>query len=255
MKTSAKLVVLIAAMIPVVVLAGKAPAVVYRKAYAAKVPMHIVQIDPTRRDVNLAIASPSAGFGARESWSSLVKRARPVAAITGTYFDTHSGLPIGTLGVAGTTIYSGFIGTAFTYSPTVGGAINWAKPRTSFDFTGADTYLRAGPRLLEGGRTALWPRDEGFRDPAIFQKKRRSAIAITKAGKILLVSVEKAVLLRELAAALKGLGAVDAMCLDGGSSTGLYYRGKSHVVPSRPLTNLLVVYESKQAYTRYVASR
>jgi exopolysaccharide biosynthesis protein len=52
------------------------------------------------------------------------------------------------------------------------------------------------------------------------------------------------VYLRKLAEAVQALGAVRAAALDGGSSTALYYRGKSFAVPGRRLTNLLVVYDS-----------
>lgn len=231
------------------------PAVAYYKRYAARVPLHIVQIDPSRKDIYLSVVTPTSGISAKSTWSRLINRSHAIAAVTGTYFDTSSGLPTGTIGVGGQAIYNGPIGTAFAFSPDTGGRISWAKPWTAFNFKGADMFLRAGPRLLDGGRTTLWPRDEGFRDPAVFGRKRRTAIAVTKAGKILLIAVPKEVQLRQLAAALKGVGAVDAMCLDGGSSTGMWYRGKSHVVPGRSLNNLIVVYENKADYSRFLASR
>ncbi len=234
---------------------GQAPAVAHFKAYAAKVPMHVVQIDPSRKDVFMGVITPASGVGGKESWSRLIDRSHAVAAVTGTYFDTNSGLPTGTIGFGGQALYQGAIGTAFSFTPSTGGAISWAKPWTTFDFKGADMFLRAGPRLLTAGKTTLWPRDEGFKDPAVFAKKRRTAIAITKAGKVLLVTVAKEVRLRELAAALKGIGAVDAMCLDGGSSAGMWYRGKSYLVPGRPLNNLIVVYETKKDYHRLIAMR
>ncbi len=225
----------------------------YTKAYAARVPMHIVQIDSESPNVNLAVVTPTRGIGTRESWAKLIGRARPVAAITGTYFDTASGIPIGSIGVAGHSVFSGSIGTAFMFTSTEGPTIDWAKPLRAFDFAKAQMFLRAGPRLLEHGKVALYPRDEGFRDPAVFQHKKRTALAVTRSGKLLLVAVTKPVLLREFAAALKGIGAVDAMCLDGGDSTGLYYRGKSIVAPNRALTNVLVAYESVDSYEGKVA--
>lgn len=233
-------------------LSSAEPGVGYYKTYAAKVPMHVVQMDIRRKDVNVAVVTPLGGIGARESWARMIGRHHPVAAITGTYFDTASGIPIGSIGVRGKAIHSGFIGTAFTYSPLTGPSIEWAKPRLPFDFGDAETYLRAGPRLLSGGKTTLWPQAEGFRDPAIFRRKPRTAVVISKWGKLMFVATARPVLLREFAAALKGIGAGDAMCLDGGGSTGLYYRGSTKIVPSRPLTNLLVAYESNAAYDAYV---
>jgi uncharacterized protein YigE (DUF2233 family) len=110
--------------------------------------------------------------------------------------------------------------------------------------------IRSGPRLLQNGRSVLWPAGEGFRDPGLFVRKRRAAVGITASGKVLLVATNRPILLRTLAEHVRRLGAVDAMALDGGSSAGLYHRGKSWVVPSRRLTNLLVVYDSAASYRR-----
>ena len=79
-------------------------------------------------------------------------------------------------------------------------------------------------------------------------------MALTRHGKLLLVAVEKPILLRTLAGALQSLGAVDAMCLDGGSSAGLYHRGKTRLQPRRPLTNVLVVYDSVDRYRERAGS-
>jgi hypothetical protein len=234
-------------------LLGAEPGVGYYKRVIRGVPLHVIQVDPSRKDVRMAIVTPVLGIGARESWATLVGRAGPTAAITGTYFDTRSGIPIGSLGFLGQVLHRGYIGTAFRFSPEHGFSIKDAKPNTTFDFEAAETFLRAGPRLLTNGKRTLYPQAEGFRDPSVYRKNTRTALAITKHGKLLMVATTKPVLLRTLASALKSLGAVDAMCLDGGSSTALYYRGKSFAAPKRSLTNVLVVYETPQRYEKRLA--
>lgn len=224
------------------------PAVVYEKRQAAGVTLHVIQADVSRRDVNLGMVTAQGGIGKLESWSSMIHRAKPVAAITGTYFDTVSLKPIGSMGMGGKSLYEGFVGTAFMYNPFTGPTIQFAKPQRTFKFGNADMWLRAGPRLLTEGKTTLYPKQEGFRDPAVFQKKPRTAIAINEAGKLLMIAVKQPVYLSQLAAALKGIGAADAMCLDGGSSAGLYHEGTTVLKPQRQLTNLLVVYDSTEAY-------
>jgi hypothetical protein len=240
--------------------AGPAPkkarppaAIAYRKVVAAGVPLHVVQMDPRSPELRVAVATAGNGLGYRDGWSAILDRTRPAAAITGTYFCTDSSLPIGSIVVGGRPVYRGAIGTAFTFTPGKGAKITTCRPNRRYDFPGAETVLRAGPRLLTGGKRTLSPQAEGFRDPAVYARKPRTAIGITRRGKLLLVAVQKPVLLRQLAAALKGLGAVDAMCLDGGGSTALYHDGKTRVKPGRPLTNLLVVYESRSRYDRYVS--
>jgi len=226
------------------------PAIAFRGVKIAGVPMKVVQVDPRRDNVRLAVVTARKGVGYMDSWSRMIHRTGPVAAVTGTYFDTNTALPIGLIRVAGKTVHRGGIGTAFLVRNGKGARIQTCRPGIGYRFTGYDTVLRAGPRLLTRGKRTLYPKSEGFRDPAVFARKPRTAIGIRRDGKVLLVAVKKPVLLRTLATALRRLGAVDAMCLDGGSSTGLYYRGKTHVRPVRALTNLLVVYDSSWRYRR-----
>lgn len=226
------------------------PAVAFRSVTVAGVPMKVVQVDPRRDNVRVAVVTARNGVGYMDSWSRMIGRTRPAAAVTGTYFDTNTALPIGLIRVAGKTVYRGGIGTALVIRNGKGARIQTCKPGIGYRFAGYDTVLRAGPRLLTRGKRTLFPKAEGFHDPAVFAHKPRTAVGIRRDGKLLLVAVRKPVLLRTLATALRKLGAVDAMCLDGGSSTGLYYRGKSHVQPARALTNLLVVYDSTQRYRK-----
>lgn len=229
------------------------PAVGYFKTVAAKVPLHVVQADLMRKDVHLGIVTTSQGIGHWEGWSAMIDRSRPAAAITGTYFDTRSGLPTGSLGFLGQMLHRGPIGTAFLFDRIAGPSIRAAKPDRIFDFGDAETYVRAGPRLITNGKTTLYPRAEGFRDPAIYRRNPRTAIGYTKSGKLIFAATAKPVLLREMAAALKGIGMVEAMCLDGGSSSALFFRGKTLVTPRRSLTNILVVYDEEARYQERVA--
>ena len=96
---------------------------------------------------------------------------------------------------------------------------------------------------------------EGFRDRAIIAQKPRTATGVTRHNKLLLVAVARPISLRKMAAIMSALGARDAMCMDGGTSAGLYYRGKSYVVPHRPMTNLLIVYEAPRPKGKVAASK
>jgi hypothetical protein len=95
------------------------------------------------------------------------------------------------------------------------------------------------------------PRTEGFRDPALFRPNPRTAIGLTARNKLLLVAVTRSIYLSDLARVLKELGAVDAVSLDGGSSTALWYRGKYPATPRRALTHIIAVYESEYAYKKW----
>ncbi|AFZ45338.1 hypothetical protein PCC7418_3222 [Halothece sp. PCC 7418] len=90
--------------------------------------------------------------------------------------------------------------------------------------------LAAGPLLIKNGRVVLDAEGENFSQAFINQKAHRSAIALTRQGTILLVAMgdglgRKGPTLSEATAILKRLGAIEALNLDGGSSTSLYLSG------------------------------
>jgi exopolysaccharide biosynthesis protein len=49
---------------------------------------------------------------------------------------------------------------------------------------------------------------------------------------------------------MQALGADHSMCMDGGSSTGLYYAGRSYHAPRRVMTNVLLIYAGSRPISR-----
>lgn len=227
------------------------PAVVYRKLVRDGVLLHVVQVDVTRPEVRVAVATARNGIGTYDTWSRMIDRTRPTAAVTGTYFCPDTAVPVGTIVAQGRTIHEGYVGTALALRHGRGPRLVTCSPGVAYDWSPFDTVLRAGPRLVTRGHFDIWPRGEGFRDPAISGLKKRAALGVTRSGKLILVAVEKPVRLGTLASLMHHAGAREAMCLDGGSSTGLFYAGKTRVKPRRVMTNLLVVYDSPARFSRY----
>jgi Phosphodiester glycosidase len=97
-----------------------------------------------------------------------------------------------------------------------------------------DTYpqiVAAGPWLIQSGKIVLDAKGENFGVNFSKEAAVRSAIASTATGNIILVAVHnraggKGPTLAEIAQLLPQLGAVDALNLDGGSSTGIYLGGQ-----------------------------
>jgi exopolysaccharide biosynthesis protein len=212
--------------------------------------VHVVQVDLNQPEVKIGVATAAGGIGSHDNWSRIISRTRPTAAITGTYFDVASALPVGTIITSGTVIHRGSIGSSMAIRPDNRVEFAYLRPGVSSRWDGFETVLRAGPRLVVRGQVRLTPIWEGFHDRAVYARKPRAAVGLTRRHKLLLVTVSQGVLLREIAAIMKELGAVEALCMDGGSSAGLYCRGKSYTAPRRELTNLLVVYESADRYRR-----
>jgi Phosphodiester glycosidase len=98
------------------------------------------------------------------------------------------------------------------------------------DFANYPDILGAGPVLLQNGRVVLDGNAEKFSPAFQNQQASRSAIAITREGKILLVAVHnrlggRGATLGEFARILLLMVAKDALNLDGGSSTGIALAG------------------------------
>jgi exopolysaccharide biosynthesis protein len=84
---------------------------------------------------------------------------------------------------------------------------------------------------------------EGFTEAKVLsQSLARSAVGVTKEGRLLLVSTGE-LKMQELAALMLMLGAEDAMSLDGGASSGLWFDGKYVAKPGREIPNAILVYE------------
>jgi exopolysaccharide biosynthesis protein len=213
--------------------------------------VNIVTVNPKARNVHIVLGLAegtvlSEGRFGRESFGSMVRRFRPRVAIDGTYFDLRSNEPVGALVMENRLIYDGLCSGVLLVTEqgdvrieyrtgTFGRSFGWPQE--------IRTAVGAGPTLLQKGRVALRPYDEGFGDPSLFAVARRSAVGVTSGGKLLLVTVETPITLNKLANIMLRIGAVDAMALDGGSSSALYSNGEFISKPSRALTNLILVYD------------
>jgi len=97
---------------------------------------------------------------------------------------------------------------------------------------GLQHALQGGPRLVRGGRVFIPYAWEGFSTAFYRMRTARSAIGITAAGKVLLVTADgrtrrfTGMNLPEVAEFMRRLGAVDAMNLDGGGSATLVVGGR-----------------------------
>jgi hypothetical protein len=212
------------------------------------IPVHFVSVNLNSPDLKVTVSLAEDGPGSSESFHSMLRRTRPAAAVTGTFFCTRSLLPTGDIVIEGRQVYSGSLGkgVCITSDNNVE-FVPYREGRRS-GWQGYQTVLCAGPTLVQDGKVFLSPKTEGFTDPGLFGQKRRTAIGVTPGNKLLLVSVDRPIYLRSLAKIMLHLGAVDAVDLDGGSSSALYCNGRFVSRPGRRLTNLLVVYDSLTDY-------
>ena len=180
--------------------------------------------------------------GLSSVWS-LVRLGQPVAAITGTFFHMNTQRPVADVLVDGNVVAKGFRGSAIGVDWYGGIKIFDTAFQQPVDWALYRYGLRGAVRILTQGVVNPNPRAQKFKDSRIWGKAPRTAVGLTANGKLLLLATTSKVTLSELAAAIKSKGAVDAVSLDGGGSTCLYYRGKLLVPPQRKLSNMLVIYD------------
>ncbi len=116
-------------------------------------------------------------------------------------------------------------------SMPIGTSLTLQQQITPAELAAYPQIVAAGPWLVEKGRIVLDAKGENF--SAAFGKETaaRSAIASTGLGNIILIAVHdraggRGPTLAEMAQLVQQLGAVDALNLDGGSSTSLYLGGQ-----------------------------
>ncbi len=110
------------------------------------------------------------------------------------------------------------------------------------DWSDVQTAIGAGPILLKDGKVVLNPAKEGFTDETSFQiSVARSALGITEDGTMLLVGGVKCTT-AQMADIMAQLGAVNAISMDSGASSGLYCTAEEPVAaPMKAISNALII--------------
>jgi exopolysaccharide biosynthesis protein len=233
-----------AAVYTAIVPALSAASVAGRTRRVNGVTAHVVTVNLNDPRIAVRVGLARRGIGHSESMASMMRRLQPEAAITGTFFCTQSLLPVGDIVTSGRRLYSGPAGTGFCVSVENTVRFHPRKYGRTIRWRGCDTVLCTGPTLLRAGRDVLSPRSEGYRDGSLWAMRPRTAVGLTRANKLLFVCVEKPIHLGLMLRVMRSLGCVDALGLDGGSSSALYCKGKMVVRPARRLTNVLMVTRS-----------
>jgi hypothetical protein len=183
-------------------------------------------------------------IGRAESIWSMISRTQPAVAISGTFFDTRSKRPIGSIVIEGEGKVDGYHGSCLAVDHFNQAKILDPKWGRQFDMSLYRFIVRGGVRLVTNGELTVYPRAQKFKDPRVFCPARRIGVGVTKSNKVLFIGTNANVTLSRLAKAMKSLGAQSAMALDGGGSAAMYYRGKLLMKPNRGMTNLLTLSEA-----------
>lgn len=224
------------------------PSVNYAKKSAGGVALYVLQVDFSSEKIIPVSAGGmdyASKYYADESFGTMAKRVNAIGAINGCYFDKTTLKPIGDVAVEGMSLHNGG-GWAYFGVKNDGsyefGTDNPVQSRVDWsDFQWGITCL---PMVIKNGDVLINSNEDlsaaGFHDSHVFMKMPRSALAETKDGKIILAASGNTTF-PAFAKALKSIGVINAIGLDGGASTALYYNGKTILSPGRKLTTILAI--------------
>lgn len=212
----------------------------------AKINLVTVDLNAESVDVRPILAPP----GEALSFSSLLYQGgHPYIAVTGTFFDPASAITVGNVVHNGRLMTEGSVGSVMTIGDDGQASVRSLEGKMGrhIDWAGTKFAVSAGPTLLTDGQVTVSPSSEGFRDRGLYGPRQRVAMGVTGENKLLLLTTRQPVGLHELARIFSQLGAVDAVNLDGGSSSAMSFDGKTITRPRRRLTNLIAVYAKGSA--------
>lgn len=233
---SAKLAVLIALL----VFAAAFHCVSHSRPVRNLLNIRVVEIE-TGSGVEISPVLATSKFSEGETFSQMIDRLHPYAAINGTYYDKNM-RPLGDIVDNGKLINRGSYRNALAVTRS-GKVVFLHRKRGRLNWSGYKAGIAAGPRLVHNGKIALGPIADGFTARSMSIKAWRSGVGKTKTGKLLLVVAKESLTLSEFARIMLDLGSVEAMNLDGGGACGLYHDGRTLVTPALPMTNILAVYK------------
>jgi exopolysaccharide biosynthesis protein len=222
--------------------------VAFQRLWIAGVRVNVITADLNNPNVSVTPAVARRGIGSCESFRSMMRRTRPAAAVNGTFFDTVTLKPTGDIVIDGRLLCKGDLGVAIGI--TANNVVRFIPSRhpDMYRWYEHDSVIVAGPTLVTQGKAIVVPRDEGFRSSVHFRPRVRAAVGLTSANKLILATTTRGVYLSRLARVMRALRCREAAALDGGSSAGLYFKGKLIMNPTRGMTNCLLVYDDPADY-------
>ena len=206
----------------------------------------IVEIPLHSATPDMVVANDT--VGTTEELASMAKRNNAIVAINGTYFSAYEGtpMPYGNIIKNGQVLHRGSIGTTLGFRANGTAQFGHIEFHTTGNvlnnYSGWEdivTGLGVGPRLLTDGRITVDPEGEGFWEGKITEiSAGRSAVGVKLDGTVILLTTTAN--MYDLAHVMKQLGAYNAMNLDGGASSSLWYKGSYITPPGRLLSNTLI---------------
>lgn len=212
-----------------------------------KFSVNVASINLLASNTTLQVALANNNLGSVGTLASIAKNHGAKVAINGNFFDAYSNS-------ATRLVYNGLVMNGKKMKPfdlkfsvfyyTEKGDVGILPGDAFMDrFAQGDVQeaLQVGPRLVTNGTVTVNPQLEGFSSYKILSSAgARSGLGILKNRQVVFVTTSGATV-QQLASIMKQLGAVDAMNLDGGASSGLLVNNRYLTTPGRLIAVALLV--------------
>jgi exopolysaccharide biosynthesis protein len=211
-------------------LVNTCPPVIYSRTGS----IHQIVVDLSKVNVTVCVAADGG-----ESFSAMCEREQPLAAITGNFYDPETLQLVGELVIDGkvVNVSCDHVGPALVIFKDGQARIVSHDEYGKLNRHTMHLGMQAGPRLVCHGKVAVDL--TGFH---IAPSATRTAIGLTADHKLIMIAVNSSISFTRLASAMLASGCVDALTLDGGSSTGLYVNDKVLVHPARIMVSILAAF-------------
>ena len=131
----------------------------------------------------------------------------------------------------------------------VGDRVSYSIDYTDPSWSQYSTKIAGAPIIVENGQIRTDYVEQGYSEAKITTNSTpRSFIGVTADNKLVMGTVANASTI-ELAEIALGLGAVNALNLDGGASSGMYYSGSYITPPGRDLATVIVITDTNASAT------
>lgn len=198
-----------------------------RETPAGPVRIYYLLVADYQAHARLRVALPPSGLGGLARLETMVAAQGGLGGINANFFDPLSNKPIGLLIHDGAVLSPPYGRRAALGVDLFGRAMIFEESKPPL--IPLREAVTGGPLLLKEGKVVLDPQREGFSEAFAQARAARSAVGLGAEGELILLVATKnqgsaGLTLAELALLLQGLGAVEALALDGGSSASLAFR-------------------------------
>jgi len=215
--------------------------------------VNVIRADPGDKELYITPAFAPGYLESAENYPAMsledmMTLYEPAAAINGPFFDMETGRVVCATAKNGALLSDGELGSSLLMDMkgNLHHHLTAGLRARKMEWSSVAWGVRCGPTLVFNGRPFFHPCLEGFTSSSLYRPARRSALALTRKGELLLITVSRNITMEKFLHIVTALRAWHAINLDGGGSTAMAFEGRAVTSPSRDLPCYILLYHKKK---------